>query len=214
MDLAHQAKQRLHPGPLGARDPGAKGQPREARPHQGRGVGHGPHAVPAGKEALQPLQLDPCQHRNQEPLLARAGGQGHLIELLGLDREQHHRSCPGFRGIGAHGQAMGLGQPGGRRPTGHDGAHTGTLDQAGLKQGKQQSLGHAAQANHAQGGGVVQGDAQIAVSWRPQAGLGAASTGSLTSRLTIVGEEASSLEAVVTVTQLGANRKMLSPTRS
>jgi hypothetical protein len=34
------------------------------------------------------------------------------------------------------------------------------------------------------------------------------------SRDTIVGEEASSLAAVVTVTQLGANKKMLSPTRS
>ena len=51
-------------------------------------------------------------------------------------------------------------------------------------------------------------------SCRPQAGLGAASCSWEVSRDTIVGEEASSLLAVVTVTQLGANRKMLSPTRS
>ena len=164
MDLAHQAKQRLYPGPLGASDPGTKGQPRQARPHQGRGIGHGPHTVPSGEKALQPLQLDPCQNGDQQPLLASAGGLGYLVELLGLHREYHHWSCPGLRGVGVHGQAMGLSQPGGRRPTGHDGEHIGGLDQAGLKQGKQQSLGHAAQANHAQGWGVVQGDAQIAVS--------------------------------------------------
>jgi hypothetical protein len=51
---------------------------------------------------------------------------------------------------------------------------------------------------------------------RPQAGLGAASWESAAAgRLcTTVGEADSSLPAVVTVTQLGANRKMLSPTRS
>ena len=47
-----------------------------------------------------------------------------------------------------------------------------------------------------------------------EAGLGAAGCSKLESREITLGEADSSVLALVTVTQLGANKKMLSPTRS
>ena len=87
------------------------------------------------------------------------------------------------------------------------------------QQWNDQSLGHTTQADHSKCRlDVVRRHRKIQRAAAPQAGDGAEadSDGSATSisRLTTVGEDVSSWLALVTVTQLGANRKMLSPTRS
>ena len=138
---------------------------------------------------------------------------GHRLELLGLDRQQHHLGSPGTRRIGAHSAGQLSGKPLGGSGVGHHGLHRSCIELAERKPGAQQSLGHAAQADHPEG----RAHRALAISCRPQAGLGAASWDSarlLAGWLTMVGEAGSSVALVVTVTQLGANRKMLSPTRS
>ena len=87
------------------------------------------------------------------------------------------------------------------------------------QQWNDKSLGHATQTDHPKLRlNVVGRHGRTQRAAVPQAGEGAEadSDGSATSisRLTTVGDDVSSWLALVTVTQLGAKRKMLSPTRS
>ena len=151
MHLAHLGEELLHPAALVWGHVDAKGQAREPRPHQGRGIRHSAHTLPARKQTLQPRQGDTGEHGDQQPARTSRRRRCHGLELLGLNRQQHHRRRPGCSCISSHSQAVGLGQAGGGGFASNNGPHTLALHQACFQQGKQQSLGHTAQAHYAEG---------------------------------------------------------------
>ena len=101
--------------------------------------------------------------------------------------------------------------------TAHHGNQISRIQIASFKKRLNQSLSHTTQANHSDGSLHSTGMSAPQRAAAPQAGDGAetdSDSADSDSRVTTVGLEASSWLAFVTVTQLGAKRKMLSPTRS
>ena len=173
------------------------------------------------EQPLQPRQADPSEHGNEQWALCDRRRLGrHRIQLLGFDRQQLKRRCPDLTGSfvisrqQTHPCRQLTRKRLDRRGTSDNGDQALRLELPALEQGLNKGPGHAAQADHTQIGSQDLGAQRAAA---PQAGEGAALLSSSLeslSRLTTVGAEVSSWLVLVTVTQLGANRKMLSPTRS
>ena len=101
--------------------------------------------------------------------------------------------------------------------TAHNGNQISWIEIAPFKKRLYKRLSHAAQANHPNRSLHNAGISALQRAAAPQAGEGAetdSDSEESDSLVTTVGLEASSWVALVTVTQLGANRKILSPTRS
>ena len=146
MHLSHLAEQLPHPVALRRLHRRAPGQAGKAAAHQGRGVGHGAHATPLGKQFLQSLQPYSGQHRNQQPPLA-ACIAGNGFQLLRFDCQQHHRTGPGRFGFGAHLETT-CSQPLAGCLAGDSSTNLSRPQLARFDQGCQQGLGHAAIANN------------------------------------------------------------------
>ena len=176
----------------------------------------------AREESLQAIQTDTGQNRHQQGVVVHGGyGRCNSVNLLRFDGQQLHWSRPDLLRLGAVRRVDRYGLKGplaqticsSGRP--YHRQHLISRERLAAQQWLHQGLGHPAQADHTEGRNH-RSWTQRAVA--PQAGDGAAAAScccsASASRLTTVGVEASSWLVLVTVTQLGANRKMLSPTRS
>ena len=170
---------------------------------------------------LQASQRHSRQNRNEQRLI-RDGWSCccNGIQLLRLQRKQLDRCGPnlGSQRIVSSNQSDTSRQlqaallQGAAPP--NNGQQLVSRNPTTLQKWKHKGLSHAAQTDYTES--WLHRRIQRAAA--PQAGEGALedspASATSASRLTTVGAEASSWPVLVTVTQLGANRKMLSPTRS
>ena len=197
--FAHIGEQLPYLVPLLLFNPLTPGQSRQTGAHQRRGIGHRPDTAMRRKQALQPRQRHPCQHRDQQWLTHDGSSScGNGVQLLRLHRKQLHRCRPDLltrRIVGTHqtdssGQSLTTLLKGAGTPN-HSQKLVGPNPPT-LQERDNKSLGHATQADHTESG--LHGELQRAAA--PQAGEGAledsSASATSTSRLTTVGAEASS----------------------